>query len=297
MPAMLNEMPNVRDLAISPQGDEIYFTVESFDKGYSYIAFIKRKGGGDWTEPEVAPFSGNFRDMEPAFSPDGFRLFFASNRPLPGGTEGKDDFDIWFVERKQLENSRWDRPESFAAVNTGANEFYPSMAFSGNLYFTSDREEATGKEDIFISEKAEGEYKRPVRLGDNINSENYEFNAFIDPEESFIVFSSYGRENGLGGGDLYFSVKDDLHQWQPAVRLGEGINSSSLDFSPFIDLKNRVLYFTSNRSKVKQSYPERMAFKDYQKDMKQFSNGLGRIYRAPLESLDYEQLAKDQGVD
>jgi hypothetical protein len=39
-----------------------------------------------------------------------------------------------------------------------------------------------------------------------VNSKGYDFNAFIDPDENYIIFSSYKRPDDLGGGDLYYSL-------------------------------------------------------------------------------------------
>src|SRR5690242_18084739 len=36
---------------------------------------------GRWSEPTTLPFSGVYRDLDPAFSPDGRRLYFTSWRP------------------------------------------------------------------------------------------------------------------------------------------------------------------------------------------------------------------------
>jgi len=54
-------------------------------------------------------------DLEPAFSPDGKKLFFVSSRPLTG--EGPDkDFNIWFIERTA---EGWSKPKQVGSnINT-----------------------------------------------------------------------------------------------------------------------------------------------------------------------------------
>ena len=71
-----------RDMAISPDGKEIYFCVAIGNYTYSTILFTKEVDGR-WLPPEIVPFSGGpgVLDFEPAFSADGSRLFFLSNRP------------------------------------------------------------------------------------------------------------------------------------------------------------------------------------------------------------------------
>ena len=87
-----------RDMAISPAEDEIFYTIQY--RGFTISVIMQsKKINGKWSKPEVAPFSGQFSDLEPAFSPDGSRLYFSSNRPVSG--TGKKDFDIWYIEREK----------------------------------------------------------------------------------------------------------------------------------------------------------------------------------------------------
>ena len=88
---------NDRDITISSDFKEIYSSILEGDK--YVIAFIKYENN-QWTKPEIMPFCGKYSDVEAMFSPDGKRLYFASNRPLKEGDKPK-DFDIWYVERTE----------------------------------------------------------------------------------------------------------------------------------------------------------------------------------------------------
>ena len=81
-----------RDFAISPTGDEIFFTIQQPRFALSAILHLI-KTDGQWGKPEVAPFSGKWRDLEATFSPDGQYIYFSSDRPITGNA--KKDFDIW----------------------------------------------------------------------------------------------------------------------------------------------------------------------------------------------------------
>ena len=61
-----------RDMAISPDGNEIYFCVAIGNYTYSTILYTKQVDGF-WLPPEIVPFSGGpgVMDFEPAFSADG----------------------------------------------------------------------------------------------------------------------------------------------------------------------------------------------------------------------------------
>jgi len=284
MPELMKQFPQVRDLTMSADGDEIYFTVDSYKKEFSFIATMKRLDG-KWSEPKSASFSGRFKDLEPALSPDGLRLFFASNRPLEGN-EPK-DMDIWYVERPDGTQS-WATPINVGTpINTEENEYYPSVAKSGSLYFTGTGQGTKGEEDIFMCTLSDGGYSEPISLSDSINSPTYEFNAFVAPDESFLIFSSYGRPDDSGGGDLYISHRITNSTWSSAKNLGDGINSTKLDYCPFVDLKNLTLYFTSERSAIKAAYDRPLSATDINKKMHQLENGLGKIFMVSLREKPY----------
>jgi hypothetical protein len=281
LPELFNGLPNVRDFSLNKNNDEFYFTVESYVKEYSFIAFSK-KIKGKWTAPKAASFSGQHKDLEPFLSPDGLKLFFASNRVNNNSSEIKKDMDIWYVTRKSLIGD-WSAPKNIGPmINTSADEFYPSVTSKGDLYFTASYENTKGKEDIYVSRFVNNSYTKPTSLSNNINSEKYEFNAFIAPDESFIIFTSYGRKDDLGRGDLYISRKGKENQWLPAEHLANGINTKKLDYCPFVDISNNILYFTSSKSAIPKSFEERKKLKEIINYINTTPNGLSRIYKVSL---------------
>lgn len=236
---------NERDFAISPDGNEIYYTISTPRSTMQTIVYMKKSAKGDWSAPEVAPFAGEFSDLEPAFSADGNTLYFASNRPLTG-TERK-DFDIWKVTRT---GTTWGKPENLGSnVNTTGDEFYPSITRSGNLYYTAQYAGGPGREDIYVSSQSGGQFQKPVALDTAVNSKAYEFNAFVDPNEQYILFTSYGRKDDSGGGDLYMAVKDTNGKWRPAQNLKE-LNSKLIDYCPFVSPDGKAMFFTSERHQL-----------------------------------------------
>src|SRR5690349_12905122 len=67
-----------RDMAISPDGTEMFYTVQVRAVGFQTIIHCTKTKEGHWSAPRVASFSGNYSDLEPAFSTDGKKLFFCS---------------------------------------------------------------------------------------------------------------------------------------------------------------------------------------------------------------------------
>ena len=136
-----------------------------------------------------------------------------------------------------------------------------------------------GKDDIFFS-RLEGDlYADPVPLGEAINSTGYEFNAYIDPEESCLIFSGYNRPDGMGSADLYISYRQEDGGWSTAKNLGPGINSDKMDYCPFLDVSSGTLYFTSKRSELPVEPFNLRSADDLLRVTGQPANGQSRIYR------------------
>jgi hypothetical protein len=278
----LVHFPNVRDLALTGSGTEAYFTAQSPLQEISVLMKIVKKGK-EWSAPEILSFSGIYEDMEPFLSPDGLHLYFASNRPLDT-TGGPKDFDIWYVERPDL-GSPWGTPINVGApINTEQNEFYPSVGDNRNLYYTSDGPGSKGKDDIFRSEWAVDHYSAPVSLGEQINTEGYEFNAYVAPDESFLLFTAYQREDGIGSGDLYLSFRNDQGNWDTAISLGPSVNSKGMDYCPFVDLNGKTLYFTSKRSSI-QKNGGFTTVQELLQEINRYGNGFSRIYKVYFDPM------------
>ncbi|MFN3851436.1 MAG: hypothetical protein ACK4NY_18510 [Spirosomataceae bacterium] len=278
LPNFISTGLNERDLTISPDGKELYFTVVSPQNAMSAICYSTKTSSGDWTKPKIASFSGVYSDLEPAFSPDGKKLYFVSKRPVDG--KEKRDFDIWFVEKSK---EGWSSAKHLP-INTDFDEFYPSVAANGNLYFTASYNEAVSKEDIFVSEFKDGNYQKAIALDSTINSKMYEFNAFVAPDESFILFTAYGRKGDKGRGDIYISFKSGS-KWQIPKQIAL-INSEKLDYCPTVSFDKKILFFTSERTILPvQSAEKKYVYQDYLKFNNSTQNGNGDIYWISFEEV------------
>ena len=268
---------NERDFTLSPDGSEFYYTIVA-PNGMSAIAY-RRLEGDEWSDPQIASFSGKYKDLEAAFSPDGTKLYFASNRPTENNPE-KADYDIWMVQRDE---SGWGAPENVGeTVNTPGNEFYPSVTSNGDLYYTATLENGIGREDIFIARFNGSGYDPPVVLDTAVNSASFEFNAYVLPDESALIFSSFGRPDGKGGGDLYISLRDDEGNWQPAVNMSE-LNTDRLDYCPFVSFDGSLLFISSNRSTFDSG--KQLSMADLSEMIESPGNGDGDIYWVSWNSI------------
>jgi hypothetical protein len=288
---IISQYPSVRDVAISANGSEVYFSVQSYQGELSTIIIVNSIDG-NYSKPRVANFSGKYHDLEPFLSPDGLRLYFSSDRPLDNKSNELKDYDIWYVERETLKDE-WSKAINIGApINTKDNEFYPSVTLSNNLYFTCDGMMSKGKDDIFMSEYKNGKYEITISLNDSINSVGYEFNAFVSADESFMLYTCYNKEGGFGSGDLYISFKNKANQWTKSQNLGKAINSNAMDYCPFVDMKTGILYFTSKRNFVKKQFDKKQTLEEVLKEMTIYENGLSRLYQMDISHILNSRLVK-----
>jgi len=63
-----------------------------------------------------------------------------------------------------------------------------------------------------------------------------------------MYFGSFGRNDGMGGGDIYTSSKLANGTWSTPRHLGGEINTIYLDYSPYVSSDGRYLFFTSERA-------------------------------------------------
>ena len=276
---LYNNFNNVRDFTKFKK--EAYFSAQSTLGDISVIVKVI-KINGQWSNPTIASFSGSHHDMEPFITTDGLKLYFASKRPTSIDDTTK-DVDIWFVKRDSIDGD-WSNPINLGApINTDKNEFYPSLADNNNLYFTANYSDSKGKDDIYVSQFKDGNYQKPYSLSAMINTEGEEYNAFIAPDESYLIFGAYKRADGFGSGDLYISHKDNAGKWSQAKNMGEPINSKSMEYCPFVDMNTYQLYFTGRRNN--QDTHQFKNIKNLLETFNSYENGMSRIYSTTFKTI------------
>src|SRR5579859_4289005 len=114
--------------SMTPDGDTAVFDIAN---GSSSTIVISHKVKGHWSKPEIAPFSGQWYDHDPAVSPDGNFIVFPSKRPAKAGGEPKGG--LWRVDRKGKGwGEPWRLPDD---VNVSPRIYAPTITADGSIYF------------------------------------------------------------------------------------------------------------------------------------------------------------------
>ena len=224
----------------SKSRNEFYYAVEI--NGKAETRFMKFENGS-WTSPVAILIHDVYSYNDPFLTPDEKMLFFISDRPL-SGVGPKKDYDIWYVERQ---SGKWSDPINAGThINSAKNEYYISFISNGKMYFSSNTGAQTGTNnyDIYSSEFSGGKFQPSVKLAADVNSQHYEADVFVAPDESYLVFAA-NRPGGLGSGDLFVSFRDANGNWTPARSLGNAINTETDDFCPYVSPDGKYLFYAS----------------------------------------------------
>ena len=195
----INTEYNDAAASLSPDGKTmfLYYEVNGGDIYFSTF------NGNDWSKPE--PLNRNINTSQywetcASVSPDGKKLYFASNRP-----GGFGELDIYVSELDS--KGQWGKATNLGPlVNTPGNDDSPYIHFDGvTLYFSSDGHPKIGNSDIFVSSLKNGKWTKPENIGYPINS--WEFDGFfsISPDKKTGYYATV-KEGDHGGVDLY-SIK------------------------------------------------------------------------------------------
>jgi hypothetical protein len=268
--------------AFTPDGRTIYF-VRSSPNFRFWTIFVSKFENEHWTQPEVAPFSGQYSDADPFITADGKQFYFISKRPVNG--RAKTDNDIWVMNKTE---TGWSEPRHLdPPVNGDADEWYPTLTREETIYFGSDRPGGHGKTDLYRARLAKGKYVTAENLGEPVNTAADEYEPFIAPDESFLVFMAAGRPDGVGRGDLYVSYRHG-EKWSEPQNLGNKINSSGTEYSPKISPDGKYFFWSSTRGLTEAPMEKRLDTTAMTEKFRSAGNGLGDIYQIDLSELHLE---------
>jgi hypothetical protein len=183
----------------------------------------------------------------PSITADGLTMMF-TRQPNVSNNSGftglvQEDFYISYNE-----NGEWQKAfNAGAPLNTSQNEGAQTLSSDGTyMYFTAcNRPEGLGNCDIYFSAHKDGKWTEPFNLGPPVNTSRWESQPSISADGKTLFFSS-SRPGGLGGKDIWFTRLNAKNVWTKPKNLGNLINSTEDEMSPFIHFDGKTLYFASN---------------------------------------------------
>ncbi len=196
---------NNATLCFNKKGDELYITRNNITEGdikRSDSGVVKlniyhfMKSGTKWVDESSFQYnSDQFNCAHPCLSPDGSKLFFASD--MPGGFGG---LDLYVCSKK---GNGWEKPENLGPnINTSGNDCFPFVDDKDGLFYATNGRGGLGGHDIFYCAKSFDGYSEPENLGYPINSPADDFGWAQNETGSSGYFSS-NREGRGQNDDIY----------------------------------------------------------------------------------------------
>lgn len=228
------------EMSVSLVGSDVYFMQNHSSKGKS-INKILADGrvenvavGTDLTNVSYFSFSGNGQMV--CFTK---QTTYLGQRQIPEAGLN-DELYISAVSP----TGQWVNPVKYTHSDAGFNCSYPSLSKDGStLYFSSNRADGFGGQDIYLSIQSGSYWSFPVNAGSAVNTPGDEISPFAIGES--LYFSSNWNV-GFGGFDIYRASKVG-ETFKKVFHQGQGVNSSRDDYGFVFNQMSNKGYFVSNR--------------------------------------------------
>ncbi len=159
------------------------------------------------------------------------------------------------ILKSQVQNGQYAKPEVLPpAINHPSwNNANPSVSPDGKLMLFT---RCASNEDellicaIYESKMENGKWKDAVRLNDSINlpgTTSTQPCIVTDFVEGYKLYFSSSRKGGYGKNDIWISQRSALGKYSSPVNAGNIVNSKNDELSPYYDLLENKLYFSSDR--------------------------------------------------
>jgi len=267
--------------AFAPDGRTLYFVKSApASERHPHLTIVSsRLEEGRWSEPEIAPFSGEYSDVDPWISADGRRFYFASDRPVAGSQPA--DMNLWVME---WGNGGWTTPTVLPhPINSPSDERSPSAAGDGSIYFESDRPGGVGGWDLYRAQPSPGVGYGPAENLAALNTPGPDQDPCVLAGGGVLLFSSPGSGDRSAAGDLYVTRLVD-GSWSEPQGL-DAVNTTADETDPTLSPDGRYLYFVSDRPFRLARSEALRGYADLERRLSGPGNGLGDVYRILAQHL------------
>jgi hypothetical protein len=225
-------------LIFAPDGKTIYWAA-AINDGPEQTIVSSTFDGKVLSAPIKASFAADSGVGGLAISPDGKRMFFNADLPMPGDSS-KTSSTICYVEKA---GSGWGKPMPIeSTIDTIMTKGQVTVARNGNIYFSgrilSERTPA-----IFICKYIDGRYLPPKKLTGEIASLPLVMDPWIDPDERFMFLSCPPKEGPPMLTDIGISYHQADGGWSKPIDIGGGVNTSAFERFPSLSPDGKYLFF------------------------------------------------------
>ncbi len=233
--------------SIAADGQTLFFTASQRSDGIGELdLYMARIEGDKWTRPVNLGKNVNtkYSETTPSIAPDQSRLYFASDRPIPGEEDKADSYNLWYCDY-DFDMEEWLPAKYMTELNTDGEDEAPFIAADNqSLFFVSNgRDDSKGGRDFYLTkwDPVAKKWSTPRNLGEPINSEGEE-RSITMPASGDIIYFTSDREDIPG----YQGELDNFMAFVPTffrnvTLTGTVADECSDEFIPaYISVKNPI---------------------------------------------------------
>ncbi|HUT54829.1 MAG TPA: hypothetical protein VM658_15665 [bacterium] len=160
---------------------------------------------------------------------------------------------LCFILPGAIYAEQWSTPELIPGLATNYRDVEPWISADGKtMYFSSDREGGLNlyKLEIYVTHLVDGQWTTPERLPEPLNDPTArDGHPSLTLDGRYMYFHS-SRAGGFGGTDaatgLDIWMSENINGvWQQPVVLPLGVNTTTIEITPFISVDGQTLIFSS----------------------------------------------------
>lgn len=185
-------------------------------------------------------------DMGPMITSDGNTMYFF-RKEYAGNTGGTAD-DIWYCKRNA--DGTWGKAQNigFPLNNSGHNLLASVSADNNTLYLTNtyNADGSIKSAGLSVSYRTDKGWTIPrdIEIKNFYNTHQY-VNFCLSQDNRFLV-QAIQRKDSRGDADIYVSMKKSDGTYSEPMNLGDIINTTGYETTPFLAADNTTLYFSSD---------------------------------------------------
>jgi len=168
----------------------------------------------------------------------------------------------------QYKNNQWSKASNLSTnINKYRERFAPGLSeikslepfkeipivgsavsTKGTYYFyILDFNDGSGH--LSYSRLVNGQYEKPKKMNQSINSGKWIAHPFVAPDESYLMWDA--EKDGASTPDIYISFRQKDGSWGPAISLGAQINTSAYEQRPRVTPDGKYLFFWRGDKKTR----------------------------------------------
>lgn len=174
------------------------------------------RGGFGWNTPEKLSINTVIDDVPVGVNEDNSKIFYHSY--------SEDSSNVYVAPRR---NDTYD--EGYAIFKAPPfldyKNTYSITADGKTMIFAATDKDGFGGLDLYITTLNEdGTWKKPVNLGEGVNTPFNEITPFIHPNGKSLYFSRNGNES-VGGYDVFKTELNAFNKWEATENMGFSVNT------------------------------------------------------------------------